>query len=198
MSSTTRSNSQPFLNDIPLPATTPNNTPATLQLSSVDVEGDAVTYFAQSLSASSSGTVAVDSATGLVTVTPASGFTGTINVRVGVEPGPGVLGNASSDMDTQTVPFTFQSEGILAPTSVDLQTGSDSGSSNIDNVTNNGSLSFLVQGVTSGSTVDLVIADGTVVGTGVATGSSVVISTNNIAALGDGTLPNRRSSNHRQ
>ncbi len=180
-------NSQPFLNTIPIPATLSSDTPATLQLSSVDVEGDAVTYFGQSLSAASSGTVAVNSTTGLVTVTPASGFTGTINVQVGVEPGPGVLGNASSDMDTQTVPFTFESESVLAPTSVDLQTGSDSGTSNIDNLTNDGSLSFQVTGVTSGATVELVLANGTVVGTGVATGSSVVITTNNIAALGDGS-----------
>ena len=53
-------------------------------------------------------------------------------------PGPGVTGNGFGDMDTQTVSFEFEGEGVLPPTSVDLQTGSDSGSSNIDNITNAG------------------------------------------------------------
>ncbi len=182
------SNSQPFLNAIPDPSPTAANTNAQLQLSSVDVEGDAVSYFAQSLSSAASGSVSVDSSTGLVTVTPTAGFAGTINVRVGVAPGPGVIGNASSDMDTQTVAFEFEGESVLAPTSIDLQTGSDSGSSNIDNITNAGALTFQVGGVTSGSTVELVdVASGSVIGTGVATGTSISITTNNIAALGDGT-----------
>ncbi len=43
-------NSQPFLNDITPPTAGTINTAAQLQLSSVDIEGDAVTYFAQSLS----------------------------------------------------------------------------------------------------------------------------------------------------
>ncbi len=181
-------NSQPFLNDIPIPATTPQDTAATLQLSSIDVEGDPVTYFAQSLSSAASGTVSVDSTTGLVTVTPTTGFEGTINVQVGVEPGPGVVGNSSSDFDSQTVPFTFQGGVLTTPTSLDLQTGSDTGSSNIDNITNAGSLSFTVTGVTDGATVELVeTTSGSVVGSGFATGSTITITTNNIAALGDGT-----------
>ncbi len=180
-------NSQPFLNEIADPATQTQNTPATLQLSSVDVEGDAVTYFAQSLSGAASGVVAVDATTGLVTVTPATDFVGTINVEVGVRPGAGVFGNSGSDRDTQTVPFQFQGGVLVTPTSVDLLTGSDSGSSDIDNVTNLGSLTFTVDGVTSGATVELVVlSSGSVVGSGVATGSTVTITTNNIAALGDG------------
>ena len=180
-------NSQPFLNPITDPAPTPTNNPATLQLSSIDVEGDAVTYFAQSFSPSSSGNVSVNPTTGLVTVTPSSDFVGTISVQVGVQPGPGVVGNAGSDRDTETIEFEFEGEGVLSPTSVDLQTGSDTGSSNIDNVTNSGALAFEVQGVTTGATVELVLADGTVVGSGTANGTSIVITTNNIAGLGDGT-----------
>ncbi len=181
-------NSQPFLNAIATPAPTPANTPAQLQLSSVDVENDAVTYFATSQSNPANGTVSVNSSTGLVTVTPASGFTGTINVQVGVEPGPGVVGNASGDSDTQTVPFLFEGESVSAPTSVDLQASSDSGTSNSDNITNAGSLTFAVNGVASGSTVELInVASGSVVGTGLATGTSIAITTSNIAALGDGT-----------
>ena len=181
-------NSQPFLNEIQTPAVTPRNTAATLQLSSIDVEGDAVRYFAQSLSNPDNGSVSVDETTGLVTVTPTTDFTGTIQVQVGVEPGPGVFGNSSSDFDSQTVEFEFAGGVLAAPTSVDLQTGSDTGSSNIDNITNAGSLTFAVDGVTDGATVDLVVVGtGTVVGSGFASGNTVTITTNNIAALGDGT-----------
>ncbi len=178
-------NSQPFLNDIATPLPTPLNTPATLQLSSTDIEGDAVTYFATSQS--SFGETVTVNASGLVTVTPAPGFSGIINVQVGVKPGPGVVGNGMDDMDTQTVAFAFQGEAVTAPTSIDLQSGSDSGTSDSDNLTNASALSFMVEGVTSGSMVELVIAEGTVIGTGVATGTSIVITTNNIAALGDGS-----------
>lgn len=181
-------NSQPFLNPITDPATTPVNTPAQLQLSSVDVEGDAVTYFAQSLSGAGAGTVAVDSTTGLVTVTPANGFSGTIDVSVGVRPGPGITGNGPTDQDTQRVSFTFEGEQALAPTFVDLLAGSDSGTSDSDDITNEGTLSFLVGGVVDGATVEIInTANGSVVGTGLASGATVTITTNNIAALGDGT-----------
>lgn len=181
-------NSQPYLNDIVTPSPSPSDTPAQLQLSSVDIEGDAVTYFAQSLSASSNGTVSVNPNTGLLTVDPADGFAGSIDVRVGVRPGPGVTGNSPSDSDTQVVTFTFEADTLAAPTSIDLQAGSDSGLSNSDNVTNVGTLSFLVSGVTSGASVELVDVDtNTVVGTGLATGTTIVITTSNIAALGDGT-----------
>ncbi|MCG8652386.1 MAG: peptidylprolyl isomerase, partial [Pirellulales bacterium] len=180
-------NSQPFLEEIPATVTSNINTPATLQLSSVDIENDAVTFFAQSLSSSANGSVSVNPTTGLVTVTPASGFDGTIDVNVGVQPGPGVVGNGSNDFDLQRVSFTFAGD-LPAPTSIDLQTGSDTGSSNIDNITNAGSLTFAVDGVTDGVTVELVIAgSGAVVGSGVASGSTVTITTNNFPALGDGT-----------
>lgn len=179
-------NSQPFLNAIPTQTPTAINSAATLQLSSVDVEGDAVTYFAQATS--TGGTATVNPTTGLVTVTPQTGFTGTVNVRVGVRPGAGVTGNGSADQDTQSVAFAFEGESVLAPTSIDLQTGSDTGSSNIDNITNAGTLSFLVSGVTNGSTVQLInTSNGSVVGTATATSTTVVVTTSNIAALGDGT-----------
>ncbi len=181
-------NSQPFLNPVTTPSTSPINTAAQLQLSSVDVEGDAVTYFAQSLSGSSSGTVSVNSTSGLVTVTPAAGFSGTIDVVVGVRPGPGVLGNSPTDQDTQRVSFTFEGEPALAPTFVDLLASSDSGTSSSDNLTNRGSLSFVVGGVVAGATVEIVnTANGSVIGTGLSTGSTITITTNNIAALGDGS-----------
>ena len=185
---TDSSNTQPWLNDIATPEPSPVNTNAQLQLSSIDVEGDAVTYFAQSLSSGANGSVSIDATSGLMTVTPAADFVGVINVRAGVRPGSGVVGNSGSDSDTQTVAFTFESEGILAPTSIDLAASSDSGVSDIDNVTSNGSMTFEIDGVDGGSTVELVdLGTNAVVGTGVASGTSVLITTSNIAALGDGT-----------
>ena len=181
-------NTQPWLDPITPPQSTDINTDAQLQVSSNDVEGDDVTYFAQSLSPGSSGTVSMDAASGLLTVAPATDFEGTIQVQVGVRPGAGVLGNSGSDSDTQSVAFVFESEGILAPTLVDLDASSDSGASSSDNVTNEGAMSFLVEGVQNGATVELVDqTSNAVVGTAVASGASVVITTSNIAALGEGT-----------
>ena len=185
---TDSSNTQPWLNDIADPAPTPVNTNAELQLTSTDVEGDAVTYFAQSLSSGANGSVSIDATTGLMTVTPATDFEGVINVRAGVRPGTGVVGNSGSDSDTQTVAFTFESEGILAPTLIDLAASSDSGVSDIDNVTSNGGMTFQIDGVEGGATVELVdLGSGAVVGTAVSSGTSVLVTTSNIAALGDGT-----------
>ncbi len=182
-------NSKPFLNEITSPVTGTSGTASTLQLSSIDVEGDAVFYSARSTSGASSGTVTVNSSTGLVTVTPAAGFTGSMVVNVGVS-AAAISGSQTAD-DNQSVTFNFAAANAVAtPTSVDLQTASDSGTSNIDNVTNAGSLAFLVSGVTSGATVELInTASGSVIGTGVATGTTLTITTNNVAALGDGTYP---------
>ena len=149
-------NSQPFLSDLPDSVTSEANTSAQLQLTSIDIEDDPVTYFAQSLSSAANGTVSVDSASGLVTVTPAAGFTGTITAQVGVAPGSGVIGNGASDSDTQRVSFIFESGTLTAPTSLDLSSGSDSGASSIDNITRTGSLAFLISGVTNGATVNIV------------------------------------------
>ncbi|GAA4457732.1 Ig-like domain-containing protein [Novipirellula rosea] len=182
------SNSQPFLNKITDPASVPGGTAASLALSSVDVEGDAVTYFASSQNANAA-TATVNPTTGVVTVTPKAGFVGTVPVLVGVRPGTGVTGNSSSDMDTQLVTFTFGSgESVATPTGIDLSASRDTGASNTDNITNAGTLSFVVTGVTSGATVELVnTATNAVIGVGSATGTTITITTNNIAALGDGT-----------
>lgn len=185
---TDSANSQPFLTDLQSSVTSPINTPAQLQLSSIDIEGDAVTYFGQSLSSSINGSVSVDANSGLVTVTPANGFVGTITAQVGVAPGNGVFGNGASDSDTQRVSFIFEVDTLPAPTSIDLSSSSDSGTSSTDNVTKEGSLSFLVSGLVNGATVNIVdVNSSSIIGTGTAAGSTAVITTNNIAALGDGT-----------
>lgn len=181
----TGSNSAPFLADIPNPAPRPNSSPATLQLSSTDVEGDPVEYFVSTTNTNV--TTTVNATTGLVTVTANAGFVGTANVVVGVRPAPGVAGALAGQSDTQTVPFTFTATTApTAPTSVDLTAASDSGSSNTDKITRNGSLSFTVAGVQPGAEV-ILFAGSVEVGRALATGTTATVTTSNIAALGDGT-----------
>lgn len=181
-------NSQPFLNAVTVPDQFAPDTPATLQMSSTDIEGDAVSYSAVVSSGGSNATASIDQ-NGLLTVTPANGFTGPINVQVTVRPGPGVTGNSASDSDNQIITFNFEGEQVLAaPTSIDLRASSDTGSSDSDNITNAASLSFTVTGVTNGATVQLINSQtSAVLGEAIASGTSVTVTTNNIAALGDGT-----------
>jgi hypothetical protein len=53
-----------------------------------------------------------------------------------------------------------------APTAIDLESVSDSGASNTDNLTNAGSLAFTVSGTVSGATVELRLGT-TVIGTAI-------------------------------
>ncbi|MGE3778420.1 MAG: peptidylprolyl isomerase, partial [Pirellulaceae bacterium] len=84
---------------------------------------------------------------------------------------------------------------VLAPTSLDLVAGSDSGSSNTDNVTrlNNANsqstLQFQVGGVSAGATVQI-LADNVVIGQTVVPaggGGTVTVTTNGTTSLTDGT-----------
>ncbi|MFG0286803.1 MAG: Ig-like domain-containing protein [Rhodopirellula sp. JB044] len=175
-------NSQPYLQPIADPILANGNV-AQLQLESVDVEGDPVSYFIGGTS-SSEVTAVVNPTTGLVEVTAADGFTGDVNVSVGVFATTG----AGSASDTQVVTFTFDDSAILAPSSIDLRSSSDSGSSSTDNVTNIGSLTFDITGVTSGATVQIIdTSDNSVIGVGVATGSTIAVTTNNLSAMGQGS-----------
>lgn len=179
------SNSAPYLQDIPAPGSVPNDKPATLQLSSVDVEGDPVEYFASS---STTGvTATVNPTTGLVTVTPSAGFVGAAVVTVGVRPAAGVSGALSDQSDMQRVTFNFVNpqQAVAAPTSVDLAAGSDSGASNSDNITRSGSLTFNVSGVQNGAEV-IIYAGDVEIGRGTAQGTTASVTTTNLAALGDG------------
>ncbi|MFU7561922.1 Ig-like domain-containing protein [Roseiconus sp. JC912] len=185
---TDTANSQPFLsNSVTTETEYPSGQAATLQLASIDVEGDAVAYSAQVVSTGTGATATVTQ-NGLLTVTPAQGFTGVVEVNARVQPGAGVTGNSSGDNDNQIYSFNFvASTGPSAPTSVDLQAASDTGSSDSDNITNAGTLSFTVDGVTSGAVVELINTQtNSVLGSATASGSSVTITTNNFAALGNG------------
>lgn len=180
------SNTQPYLNPITLQPSYLNTSPVTIQLSSVDVEGDAVEYFISSPPGAGV-TAAVNATTGLLTVTPTSTFVGTATLTVGVRPASGVVGALSGQSDTQRIQLNFVADNSLAaPTSIGLDPTTDTGASNSDGITNAGSLKFNVAGVKAGAEV-LLFAGSTEIGRGTASGTSIVITTNNLAALGDGT-----------
>lgn len=94
-------NGGPFLNPV---ATVPTgiDTPLTFQISSQDVEGDAVQYSAQAVGEVSS-QVQVDSQTGVVTVTPPAGFAGTMQVQVAVRAALGTPNDTFDPQDSEVV-----------------------------------------------------------------------------------------------
>ncbi|QDS93782.1 putative peptidyl-prolyl cis-trans isomerase [Roseimaritima multifibrata] len=176
-------NAQPYLADIP-EVVAPQGTPAQFQLSSTDLEADAVEYIAEIDATDTSGSTVSVSATGLVTVTPPAGFSGTVNLGVAVRPDANATQPTvnSTPIDIQFLSVSFSTG---APTSVDLASASDTGTSSTDNVTGASSLTFNVTGVSPGSTVELLV-NGTVVGIGSATSDTVSITTQNFETLGNG------------
>ncbi|MBL9161809.1 MAG: tandem-95 repeat protein [Planctomycetaceae bacterium] len=115
----------------------------------------------------------VASAQGTQTL-PAAGAAHTVTVEIGVE------------LDNRN----FAESIVLKPTGVDLVAVSDTGSLSTDNLTNlnNGAgkqLQFTVSGVAPGGQVRLYSGD-TLIGSAVATGPTVTITTNGAAALTDG------------
>ena len=96
-------------------------------------------------------------------------------------------GNVSVDATTDELVITPTS----APNAPDLLAGSDSGALNdddltmLDNSTPAATLQFAVSGVLDGATVTL-YADGVVIGSAVAAGTTVTITTNGTADLADG------------
>ena len=180
-------NNLPFLADIPVIRTTVN-TPATFTLSAVDLEGNAV-KFAGLKSGSVNYTFTVNSTTGEVTVTPPTGFVGTMQLLVGVKAATDSSTALTADSASSTVydkQLVTLQVGPAAPTAVDLQAASDSGYLNTDNLTRTNSLSFDVLGVTSGAVVKLYRGT-TLLGSATASGSMVTITTTGLASLGDGT-----------
>jgi len=95
-------NGGPFLEPIP-EIQTAVDTPAVFQLSAIDVEGDAVSFEALKMG-SVDYTFDVDSQTGQVTVTPPTGFTGTMEILVGVT--AATSSNTQDPYDSQVVEIT--------------------------------------------------------------------------------------------
>jgi VCBS repeat-containing protein len=181
-------NSAPFLNPI-APITGTVNQPIQVQLSATDVEGDPFFFDATPATGETAITAAninVNSSTGLVTITPPNNFTGTLHVTFGVRGATdtSASGGTQDQFDTQTMAITVGAAAPAAPTSVDLDSASDTGTSNSDNITNASSLSFTVNGVTAGATVKL-LKNGTVLAQGtVATGAtSISLAVSNPSAV---------------
>ena len=151
-------NEPPFLGPIANQTTTVG-TGVTFQLTSTDLEGDAVTYSV--LGATANGQAisvqsTIDQATGRVTVTPPAGFVGDILVKVGVK-------DASGVNDTQSVKVTVAG-------SFDLNASSDTGALNDDNVTGVNTPTLTVF-APAGQTVTVTV-NGTSIGTATATSTA--------------------------
>ena len=178
------SNGSPFLNDI----TSVNavaGQPISVALSSQDKEGDTLRYSAtRPLNQTVNYTISANATTGVVTVTPPSGFVGSFQFLASVNQTPNA--NANDQNDTQLVTVNVTSAAPSAPSGVDLSNTSDSGVSDSDNITKAGTLTFVVSGTTVGATVTL-RAGSNVIGSDTATGASTTITTSNLAALGVGT-----------
>lgn len=173
-------NGGPFLSEIDTVRTT-TGTNATLQLVGNDVEGNALYFDAVKPSDETVNyTVTVNNDTGLVTITPPSGFVGSFEVLVGVRAAAG--SNTSDAFDTQRVTVEV---APVAPALPDLADASDSGVSNTDNITNTASHTFTIGGVTSGAVVKL-YRGSTLLGQATASGTSVQITTTNLASFADG------------
>ncbi len=175
-------NGAPFLNPIPA-ATTNINTPATINLTSQDAENNVPTYSVAKVS-SGNYSVVVNPSTGVVTFTPETNFTGAVQFRATVSQAAATDTNAPA-IDTQLV--TVNVVGANAPTSIDLDAASDTGASNSDNITNATAPTFTVAGTTSGAVVKLKVGN-TVIGQATATGTTTVVTANNIAGLGQGAV----------
>ncbi len=173
---------QPYLEPINVPTTPlPNNSSTQIQLNAIDVEGDAVAFTAQT----SAGVNATVQDSGLLTITPDPGFTGTAQVLVDVSR----ANPFNSDADSQLFTLEFEDAGANVPSTPVLAIGSDTGISGTDGITNAGTLSFTVNNTTAGANVELVdTITGNVLGLAVASGTITTVTTNNIAAAGDGTF----------
>ena len=83
--------------------------------------------------------------------------------------------------------ITVTVNGANAPTGVDLDVASDSGASSTDNITNATAPTFTVSGTTAGAVVKLKVGN-TVIGQATATGTTTVVTANNISSLGQGAV----------
>ena len=173
--------SQPFLNPFDPPQAGPVRRSQTLQLTSIDVEGDEVSYVAQLVSPAGSAEVSVDDS-GLVTVTPIGNFSGEVEAVVAVRR---AFGGSSGDFDRQFVTFNFDA-ALTVPPLIDLSPSSDSGFDNLDHITNQSSLVFLVEDTADGDLIELLV-DGQVGHSETATGMSTTITTDAISTRGEGT-----------
>ncbi|WP_231753225.1 peptidylprolyl isomerase [Rosistilla carotiformis] len=176
-------NSKPFLDELSDVVTVAGQ-PATIPLSSTDVEADPVTYAVFNVGTVGY-TTSMNPLTGEVTVTPPADFVGTFEVQVGVKAiGDPTTSPHSTAFDLQLIRVT-----VLPPSlqSLQLDVASDTGTSNTDNVTSASSPSFTVTGTELGATVDLMIGED-VLASSVAAGATVSFANVDLSGRADGEL----------
>jgi cyclophilin family peptidyl-prolyl cis-trans isomerase len=182
------SNNAPFLGAMKA-IETPIGTPISVNIQATDVEGNPIYYDASVETGGAKLGLTVDHSTGAVTLTPAADLPpGVYSIKVRVAANASDFNTEGAVTDSQLIPVYVTP---LAPTSVTLLAGSDTGASNSDHVTNlnntsGKALQFQVSGLTSGNTVRL-YSDGTLIGEAVASGTSFVITTNGSVKLTDGS-----------
>lgn len=174
-------NGAPFLGEIS-PISIVQGGSTTFNIPATDVEGNPINYEAVKPTGNTVDyTLNVNNDTGAVTITPPASFVGTFQVLLGVS---GKTATDTGDtFDSQLVTVNVGSASV--PT-VDLLNDSDTGTSNTDNITNATTLTFAITGVTNGATVKLYNGN-TVIASGVASGTSINLSTTAINSLGSGT-----------
>jgi cyclophilin family peptidyl-prolyl cis-trans isomerase len=170
-------NGAPFLEDV-TPISIPQNGTGNYQMQAVDVEGNAIVYEAVKPAGNTVNYTLNVTPSGLVTITPPANFIGTFDVVMRVRSAAG-----SADFDQQTVRVSV---GPTTTPVLDLATGSDSGTSNTDNITNAGTLTFNVTNVTSGAVIKIYNGN-TLLAQATASGTTATISTAALSALGSGT-----------
>lgn len=179
-----------FLNTIQ-PIEASPGTPVTFDIPITNVDGATVTYAGSVISNTSDLAMSVDPSTGKVTLTPSKDLKpGVYEIQLSVTTPDALKANPNdpSPVDSQAVPVYINP---VAPTSLVLTAASDTGNSNSDrltglNNTTNNTLQFLVNDVLSGATVQ-VFSDNVLIGSAVASGTSVTVTTNGTTKLTDGT-----------
>lgn len=147
---TSTPNDNPFLNAIANPNTT-SGTPVTVAVTATDLQNDPLT-FTMSATGANASKVTIDSAsnaTGKFVVTPVAGFSGVVNLLVGV--------NDGGATDTQKITLTVSEATVASTTKVSLSAATTVLSTPV-------SLTATITGVTNAKGTVEFFADGTSIG----------------------------------
>lgn len=145
-------NGGPFLADIPDTFTIEADTSLQVDLVGLDVEGDPIRYEAVLVGDDASAQIEVNESTGELTLTPASGFAGMLEVNVRVAAADG--SDTSDRYDLQRFTVDVVEQGTLAELILTLET--DSGREPDDQVTRD-AVTLRVEGVEPGVALQLLV-----------------------------------------
>ncbi|WP_186775960.1 peptidylprolyl isomerase [Rubripirellula reticaptiva] len=132
-------NANPFLKPIPPQVLASSNETYSLTLEAIDLESDAVAFAGQYSSDSFGSTASLDPVTGIFEITPAAGFTGTIDFLFGVT--SAVANNLPYDIQAFQLQFI---DSLLVPSSPVLES------------VNHQALTTTVSEATAGALIELV------------------------------------------